>query len=164
MRKSLLVVLAIFAMFCGLIAQTPPQQIWHLNVNFNIPEVYYIQINGSSLNFDVRFRGFTHHNMWQINNIPLSYVISANGNTKKLTAQLSDAMPDGVELLMRITAPEGAIASPGFNEITNVPRDVLHNIRNVHNQQQLMEFQLRAGNNAPVMHVQRTLTFVLRDQ
>jgi len=145
-------------------ALNPPQHDWHLNVNFTIPEIYYIQINGTALNFDVRFRGFTHQNMWQVNNIPLTYVISSNGRPKKLTAQLSDEMPHGVELSLRITEPEGAYANPGFVEINSFPKDVLNNISNVHNQYRTMEFQLRAGNDAPVMSVQRTLTFTLRDQ
>jgi len=164
MKRSFLLLILLSIVLCSLHSQIPPQHIWHLNVNFNIPEVYYIQINGSSLNFDVRFRGFTHTNMWQINNIPLTYIISANGSAKKLTAQLSESMPSGVELSMRITAPEGARSHPGFLELTNTPKDVLNDIRNVHNQHRTMEFQLRVNNEAPVMAVQRTLTFILRDQ
>jgi len=164
MKVLFLTLFVLSLTICGLNAQTPPQHDWHLNVNFQIPEIYYIQINGTSLNFDVRFRGFTHNNMWQVNNIPLTYVISANGSTKKLTAQLSEPMPVGVELSMRITAPDGARANPGFVEITSTPKDVLNDIRNVHNQHRSMEFQLTAQNDAPVMNVHRTITFTLRDQ
>ena len=164
MKRFIILVLSLFFMFCSLFSMRAPQHDWHLNVNFNIPEISNIQIYGTSLNFDVRYRGFTHQNMWQINNIPLQYVISANGSQKKLIAQLSEPMPFGVELSMRITAPDGARANPGFVEITSSPTDVLNDILNVHNQNRTMEFQLRANNDAPVTSVQRTITFTLMAQ
>ena len=164
MRRFVFIMITLFFLIGSMYAMRLPQQDWQLNVTFNIPEIYYIQINGTALNFDVRFRGFTHNNMWQINNIPLTYVISANGSPKKLTAHLTEDMPQGVELSMRITEPDGARAYPGYVEITGTPKDVLNDIQNVHNQLRSMDFQLRAANDAPVMTVQRTITFTLREQ
>ncbi|MCL2064991.1 MAG: hypothetical protein FWG98_11580 [Candidatus Cloacimonetes bacterium] len=164
MRRLLLLILTLILFVCSLNALITPRHEWYLNVNFNIPEVSYIQINGTSLNFDVRFRGFTHNNMWQVNNIPMTYMISVNGSPKRLIAQLSEEMPSGIELSMRITAPDGAYASPGFMEITSTPRDVLNYLQNIHNQHRTMEFQLTANNDAPVTTVHRTITFTLMDE
>ena len=153
--------------FCSLSGQSAPRRDWHLNVNFSVPEVAYIQIYGTALDFKVQFRGFAHGSLFRINDIQMRYVIASNGSDKKLTAQLSENMPMGVQLELRITEPNGAIAPAGgdFVEITSNPIDVLNYISNAKLDERVMDFRLKVDDTAiPATNVNRTITFTLKEQ
>jgi len=134
-----------------------------VKVLFSVPEVTMIKVNQQVINLDLRY-GNTSGLIYEPKTVTGSYNISSTGATKKIYAQLDTPMPSFMYLDLMAVAPTQA-HSLGYVTLSAVAQPIVSNVRNVNQQNLLLNFRLRAELGAPTSpsSQQRIVTLTISD-
>jgi len=118
-----------------------------VKVMFSVPEVTMIKINQQLINIDLRY-GENSGLIYEPKVVTGSYNISSTGATKRILASINEPMPPYMFLDLRADAPNQA-SSVGYVSLDVPQKVIVNNVRNVHQQNLLLYFRLRAELGAP---------------
>jgi len=147
----------------ALISTLCAQSSANVRVAFSVPEVTMIKVNQEMINIDLRY-GDASGLIYEPRTVTGSYNISSTGTNKRILAQLDYNMPNYMYLDLRADAPHNA-TSLGYVTLNAAPQVIVSNVTNVHQQNLLLWFRLRADLGAPTTPTSqlRVVTLTISD-
>lgn len=99
----------------------------------------------------------------EVTDATTTYAITTNGTSKKITAKIDTAMPEGVTLAINLAAPTGGTSAGDVN-LTNADQDVVTGISTLNESGKTITYKLSATAAAGVVApAQKTVTLTVAD-